>query len=173
MQAGGIDFFERHGSKYLLLMDHFSCLPIYARMGYSTDKVHTIKQLKRWFATFGMSRSIRCDNDPPFFSKGFQEFCDKHCIQMNLTSPYNPESSGAAECNEGLIKTIMEKTEKEGSCFEEALAVFGNTRNESGYSPNQLFFLRNWWDHNLPNLLAELVPEEMEKSRERIKGGYN
>ena len=27
MQAIGIDFFERHGIKYLLLMDHFSGLP--------------------------------------------------------------------------------------------------------------------------------------------------
>ena len=39
----------------------------------------------------------------------------------------------------GLIKQIMKKTEEEGSDMEEALAVFRNIRNESGYSPNQLF----------------------------------
>ena len=33
MQSIGIDFFKRNGSKYLLLMDHFSGLPMYARMG--------------------------------------------------------------------------------------------------------------------------------------------
>ena len=33
MQAIGIDFFEKHGCKYLLLMDHFSGLPMYANMG--------------------------------------------------------------------------------------------------------------------------------------------
>ena len=64
-------------------------------------------------------------------------------MELNLTSPYNPESSGAAERWLGLIKAIMRKTEEEGSCFEKALAVFRNTRNENGYSPNQLFFLRN------------------------------
>ena len=36
MQALGIDFFEWHGSKYLLLMDHFSGLPMFDRMGMST-----------------------------------------------------------------------------------------------------------------------------------------
>ena len=118
-----------------------------------------------------MSRSIRCDNGPPFFSKGFKDFCKEYCIRLDLTSPYNPESSGAAERGVGLIKLIMKKTEEEGTCFEEALAVFRNTRNESGYSPNQLFFLRNWRDHNLPDLRAEPVVEEMEKARERVKGG--
>ena len=47
MRAIGIDFFERYGSKYLLLMDHFLGLPIYSRMRYSTDTAHTVSQLKR------------------------------------------------------------------------------------------------------------------------------
>ena len=58
------------------------------------DTEHTVMQLKMWFATFSVSRSIRCDNGPPFFSRGFKEFCDKYCIRLDLTSPYNPESSG-------------------------------------------------------------------------------
>ena len=101
----------------------------------------------------------------------FKEFCNEYKIQLDLTSPYNPESSGAAERGVGLIKQLMKKTEEEGLCLEEALAVFRNTRNESGYSPNQLFFLRNWRDHNLPDLRAEPVMEEMENARERVKGG--
>ena len=32
MQAVGIDFFERGGHKYLLLMDHFSGMPLYERI---------------------------------------------------------------------------------------------------------------------------------------------
>ena len=115
MQAVGIDFFKRHGSKYLLLMDHFSGMPMY-------------------------------------------------CIQLDFTTPYNPESSWAAERWVGVIKTVMKKIEEDGTCFEEALAVFRNTRNESSYSPNQLFFLRNWQDHNLLDMLAEPLVEEMEKA---------
>ena len=132
MQAFDIAFIEQHTSKYLLLMVHFSGMPIYKKIGYSTDTEHTVKQLKRWFATFGVSRSIRCDNDPPFFSKRFMKLCNEYCIRLDLTSPYNPESSGAAERGVGLIKQIMKKTEEEGSYFEEALTVFRNTRMESG-----------------------------------------
>ena len=77
---------------------------------------------------------------PPFFGKGFRDFCDEYGIRLNLTSPYIPESSGAAERGVGSIKQIMKKTEEEGSCMEEAMSVFRNTRNESGYSPNQLLF---------------------------------
>ena len=34
-----------------------------------------------------------------------------------------------------------------------------------------MFFLRNWQDHNLPDLMAEPVVEEIEKARVRVKGG--
>ena len=69
MQSVGNDFFQRGGHKYLPLMDRFSGMPLYERMGISTDTEHTVRQLKRWFATFGVSWSIRCDNSPPFFGK--------------------------------------------------------------------------------------------------------
>ena len=118
-----------------------------------------------------MARSVRCDNRPPFFGKAFEEFCKEYGIQLNLTSPYSPESSGAAERRVGLVKKIMKKTEEEGSCAEEAMSVFRNTRNESGYSPNQLFFLRNWQDPNLPDLRTEPEVEEMVKARDRVRGG--
>ena len=75
---------------------------------------------------------------------------------------------GATERGVGLIKAIMRMTEEEGSCFKEALAVFRNIRNESGYSPNELFFLRNWRDH----VLGEPVVEEMEKARDIVKVGH-
>ena len=36
MQAVGINFFERGGHKYLLMMDHFSGMPLYEKMRIST-----------------------------------------------------------------------------------------------------------------------------------------
>ena len=112
-------------------------------MSFSTDTEHTIRQLKRWFATFGVARSIRCDNGSPFHGREPKEFCDEYKIRLDLITRYNPDSLGASECGVGLIKIFMRKTEEEGLDMEEALAVFRNTRNESGYSPNQLFFLHN------------------------------
>ena len=46
---------------------------------------------------------------------------------------------GAAERGVGLVKTIMKKTEADGSDSEEAFAAFKNTRNSIGYSPNHFF----------------------------------
>ena len=37
MQAIGINFFQRGGHKYLLRIDYFSGMPIYEKMGISTD----------------------------------------------------------------------------------------------------------------------------------------
>ena len=111
MQAVGIDFFQRGGHKYLLHMDHFLGMPLDKKMSFSTDTEHTIRQLKRWFATFGVARSIRCDNGSPFHGREFKEFCDQYKIRLDLITPYNPDSSGAAECGVGLIKIFMRKTE--------------------------------------------------------------
>ena len=79
-------------------------------MSISTDTEHTIRQLKRWLAMFGVARSIRCDVGSPFQGKEFREFCNEYEIKLDLTAPYNPESSGAAERGVGLIKVIMKKT---------------------------------------------------------------
>ena len=88
---------------------------------------------------------------------------------MNLTSLYNLESLGAAERVVGLIKAIMLKTKEEGLSFDKALTVFKNIRNESGYSPIQLFYLRYWRDRNLLNMQDEPAVEEMAKAKDRIR----
>ena len=88
---------------------------------------------------------------------------------MNLTSLYNLESLGAAERVVGLIKAIMFKTKEEGLSFDKALTVFKNIRNESGYSPIQLFYLRYWRDRNLLNVQDEPAVEEMAKAKDRIR----
>ena len=72
MQAIGITFFERHGYEYLLYINHFSGLPLYASMEYGTDTNHTVRQLKRWFANFGVRKSIKCDNGPPSSARGLR-----------------------------------------------------------------------------------------------------
>ena len=40
-----------------------------------TTKGEVIIQIKNWFSTFGVTRLIRADNEPPFSSKEFKEFC--------------------------------------------------------------------------------------------------
>ena len=57
------------------------------------------------------------------------------------------------------------------SDFKDAFAAFKNTRKESRYFPNQLFYLRNWRETKLPNILAEPSMEEMVKARDRVRVG--
>ena len=102
MQSIGIDFFQRHKAHYLLLMNPFSGLPMFQKMKRMTAEEVTA-QLKNWFFTFGVARLIRADNDPPFSSGEFKAFWDKATV----------------------------KTEMEGTSFEEAFAMFNNTRNTS------------------------------------------
>ena len=66
-----------------------------------------VQQLKRWFATFGVVRFLRCDHGSPFSSKAFNDFCDDFCIDLHLCALYNTESSGATERGVELVKALL------------------------------------------------------------------
>ena len=77
---------------------------------------------------------------------------------------------GAAERGVGLVKTIMKKTEADGSDSEEAFAAFKNTRNSIGYSPNHFFLLlRNVRDLKLLQLAGEPYTEAMVRARDKTR----
>ena len=63
----------------------------------------------------------------------------------------------------------MKKVDTEGSCFETALAAYKTTITESGFSPAQLFFLRNVRTAKSPSLWQEPSVEEMVVARDRIR----
>ena len=142
MMSVGIDFFQRRGYHHLLLKDHFLGLPMFKKM-HRTDAEYMIRQMKSWFSLFRVARMVRSNNGPTFSSKAFKNFCDEYGIELHLCLPINPNSLRAIERGVGLVKAILKKTDEEGSCFEEPFAAFKNARNDSGYSPNQLFFLHN------------------------------
>ena len=47
----------------------------------------------------------------------FMEFCNDFCTRLNLTAPYPPQRSGAAERGVGMVKAIMKRTELENTNF--------------------------------------------------------
>ena len=63
------------------------------------------------------------------------------------------------------MKGLLKRTETEGSCFDTAFSAYKNTRNGSGFSPAQLFFLRNVRDPRLP----DLGPERMVAARDHVR----
>ena len=57
----------------------------------------------------------------------------------------------------------------EGSCVVTAFASYKTTRTKSGFSPAQLFFLRNVRTPGTPSLWQEPVLEEMVQARDRVR----
>ena len=152
----------------MVMVDHFSSMPFYTKMKRTTAEA-VIKQLVVWFNMFGAVRYVRSDRGPPFSSTAFADFCKSWNICLNLTAPYSPISSGGAERSIGVLKAILNKVDQEGSCFETALAAYKTTRTESGYSPAQLFYLRNVRTARSPSLWQEPRIEEMVEARDRIR----
>ena len=68
MQSIGLDFFHRNTKYYIILIDHFSGLPMIQKMRKTTAQ-EVIMQLKNWFSTFKVARLIRANNGPPLGSK--------------------------------------------------------------------------------------------------------
>ena len=151
-----------------MMVDHFSSMPFYSKITRTTAEA-VAKQLTSWFNMFGAVRYVRADRGPPFSSAAFLDFCKACNISLNLTAPYCPTSSGGAESCIGVLKQILKKVETEGSCFETAFAAYKTTRTESGFSPAQLFFLRNIRTPNSPSLWREPNVEDMVVARDRIR----
>ena len=89
----------------------------------------------------GWPTAIRTDGGPQFRSE-FPQFCDKHGIKHELSSPYNPESNGLAEAAVKNIKAIITRCHKERENIKLAIAAWRNMARTDGVSPSQLFYGR-------------------------------
>ena len=69
----------------------------------------------------------------------------------------------------GILKGLLKRAGTEGSCFDTIFAAYKNTRNETGFSPSQLFFLRNVRDPRLPDLGPEPKVGRMVEARDRVR----
>jgi transposase InsO family protein len=50
------------------------------------------------------------DNGPPFGANEFKEYCEKNCIKIIHSPPYNPESNGLTEREVHTIKKLLIKS---------------------------------------------------------------
>ena len=117
---------------------------------------------------YGACRFVWADRGPPFSSAAFED-CKSWCISLNLTAPYCPTSSGGAERTIGVLKEILKRVDTAGSCFETAFVAYKTTRTKSGFSPAQLFYLRNVRTPGTPSLWQEPKVGEMVQARDRVR----
>ena len=140
MEQVGIDLFEFGGCNYLAMIDRFSGFLFFAKLR-STVTTAIIAQITKWFYDWGWPDKIRSDGGPQFQSE-FKEFCNKHSISHEVSSPYYPQSNGLAEAGVKMAKQMLRKVGSGNDTVAHALQEFRNTPRAEGYSPAQLMLGR-------------------------------
>jgi hypothetical protein len=103
-----IDLGKQKGKNYLIGIDRYSGWPMVAQLPKEDTKTITDK-LDDWFIEHGIPVSIRTDGGPQFRGP-FTTWCAKHHIRHELSSAYNHESNGHAECTVREMKKLLTKT---------------------------------------------------------------
>ena len=95
MQHEGTDLFFIDKEGHLVLVDRYSEFLV-SKLLHSTNTAAITNQLKAWFDLLGWLQTIRSDGGPQYRTE-FDQFCTKHNIKHELTSPHNPQANGLAE----------------------------------------------------------------------------
>jgi len=102
-----------------------------------------IKILEKLFSEFGAAGRMHADGGPPFSSRQVTKFLKAKGVILGLSSPYHPQSNGAAEQSVAAAKAIIKKCTENGSSIADALENFNNfPRRKCQFSPMELFLLR-------------------------------
>ena len=84
------------GYVWLITVDAYSKWPEVIPMKVTTA-TRTIEELRTIFVRWGLSEQIVTDNGPQFISEEFHKFVYSNGIKHSKTTPYHPQSNGAAE----------------------------------------------------------------------------
>ena len=123
--------------QYLVVVDYLSryldIIPL-----TTTTSQQLIKAFKRIFATHGIPETLVTDNGPQFASDEFARFAEQSHFTHRTSSPYHPQSNGAAE---RAVQTAKRLISASGE-LDDALLAYRSTPLANGYSPAQLLFGR-------------------------------
>lgn len=112
------------------------------RLHKATSKA-VVGILKKLFTLFGIPTTIISDGGPQFTASDFQIFTKKWGITHVRSSPHYPNANGKAESAVTIMKHLLLKCEKDGTCQFEALLEQRNTpRQDTGRSPTEMMFKR-------------------------------
>jgi hypothetical protein len=139
-QQVAMDLFECSGKHYLVMVDRYSGYPFVHRLRSLATTAIT-DALLQYFLDWGFPAVIRSDGGPQFRT-AFDEFCNKHDVIHELTSPYNPQSNGLAESAVKQVKHLLIKSQGHMAKFLIALAEWRNIPRADGFSPAQMFLGR-------------------------------
>lgn len=150
----GIDIAEHARKSYLIWVDYlskwFDIIPIENK---STKEI--ISKLVVTFASFGIPKTIVCDNNP-FSSYLFKEFSHQWNFEIVNSSPYYARSNGLAEKAVGIAKSIIKKCKNENDIYYALLEYRCSPVAGLPYSPSEI-------------LMGRLLRTKLPISREVLK----
>lgn len=107
-----MDFFQKFGKYFLLIVDSYSRW-MDVHIVSSTNAEDTINKLRSTCSILGLPVKIVTDNGPPFNGEQFKRFCQVNGIQHILTPPLHPKSNGNAEKYVDVVKRNLVKQMRE------------------------------------------------------------
>lgn len=103
------DFFYFEGKTFLLVVDSHSKWVEIEVMLHGTDAKRVNNSLASLFTRFGLPDVMVTDGGPPFNSREFTSFLQKHGVKVMKSPPYNPTSNGQAERLVRVVKDVFKK----------------------------------------------------------------
>jgi hypothetical protein len=101
---------------------------------------HTVKELRKIFATFGLPSVVVSDNGTCFASLEFKTFMERNHIKHIFTPPYHPSSNGLAERAVQTTKKVISRMEGDlDTRLARFLLKYRSTKQSStGKSPSEM-----------------------------------
>ena len=122
LQRVHMDYAEKDGEHFLILVDAYSKWPECFPMGHNTTTSKTIDILRYWFAAYGLPETMVSDNGPQFVSHEFAMFMENNGVNHIRVPPYHPASNGAAERMVQEVKRYLTTAKKSNMTLHHKVA---------------------------------------------------
>ena len=109
-----------------MVTDWFSGYFFYKEFHREPDSAEVISFLEDLFCEYGYLEKLRSDLGPQFRSE-FERFTKRAGIDWKPSSAYHPKLNGKIEHQVGIIKHLLDKTQRSGESFKEAWFCLQNT----------------------------------------------
>ena len=166
MEHTSADLFSLAGKNYLVLADRYSGM-VWADRLSSTSTSAVTNCLDKWLYETGFPRYLRTDGGPQFRGP-FEEWCQKHSIIHEVSSPYHPQSNGHAEAAVKTAKFLLDKVDAKLDAFRQHLFAWRNTPRPDGFAPADLFYGRRQRSQ-LPSIRADTCDPDAASAREKLR----
>ncbi|MES9884605.1 MAG: transposase family protein, partial [Sedimenticola sp.] len=144
-----VDFFGPlpSGEYLMVLIDDYSHFPV-VEILTSTSAKAVIPHLDTIFSMFGIPKTCRSDNGPPFNGYEFSQFADYLGFKHRKICPAHPESNSNAENFMKPLQKCVKIAKIEGRSYKQELNVFlrnyrATPHPSTGSAPATLMFSRN------------------------------